>query len=144
MIRKNLHNSLLGIGIEYRNYLRAFSPEFSGDLKKSLQFNVYDDDSGLDITGAYYFKFMDKGVSGKNNVIAGAVGSYTTEKPPLLTEWSKAKGLNPYAVRESIFQKGLEPRNMLDKSTAKMKNIGGRIAEGYIKDIRDELKNKYK
>lgn len=159
---KNLRNSLLGIAIEYRNNMRAYSPEFSGDLKSSLQFTH--DDTSLEITGATYFKYMDRGVNGvgftgktmseidskfasrKKNVVVSSIYNYVNKKPPIsaLREWSNAKGLNPYAVQNSIYTYGLEPRNILEKTFKNTKRVEERIVEGYIKDIRDMLVKKGK
>ena len=44
--------------------------------------------------------------------------SYTTLKPPVnaLKQWSRLKGLNPFAVRESIFRKGIKANRFWDKA----------------------------
>ena len=37
--------------------------------------------------------------------------AYTTKKPPIkaIESWARSKGLNKFAVRESIFRQGLKP-----------------------------------
>jgi len=143
MERKNLHNSILGLAIEYKNTIAGKSPEFSGDLKSSIKFDRYDDEAGFEITGNSYFKFMDKGVNGVKQSV-GSPYSYRDKKPPLLIEWSKAKGLNPFAVQNSIYNKGIKPRLILEKTMKNVKNVGERIGMGYAKDLAEELKEKYK
>ena len=46
------------------------------------------------------------------------MNKYTTLKPPVkgLKEWSYLKGLNPFAVRESIFKKGIKPSLFFTKA----------------------------
>ena len=87
-----------------------------------------------------YWKFVNEGVSGKGgtrktdsvfsgekagsvfvNKGAGSIFSFKDKKPPIrmgegLSLWAYAKGLNPYAVRESVFQKGIKPTHFFDKA----------------------------
>jgi hypothetical protein len=42
--------------------------------------------------------------------------SFRVKKPPLFKEWAYRKGLNPFAVRESVFKKGIRKRPFWDKA----------------------------
>ncbi len=67
---------------------------------------------------ADYYDFINKGVKGtiSSAKAPNSPYSFKNKKPPLFKEWSHRKGLNPFAVRESIFQKGIRKRPFWDKA----------------------------
>jgi hypothetical protein len=67
---------------------------------------------------ADYYDFINKGVKGtiSQAKAPGSPYSFKNKKPPLFKEWSYRKGLNPFAVRESVFKKGIRKRPFWDKA----------------------------
>lgn len=86
------------------------------------------------VYGVDYIEYMDEGVSGVGNVqtksgradkrftvknsdiFTGSRFSYNLDvKPPIeaIEPWANSKGLNPYAVRESIWRKGIKPMDFI-------------------------------
>jgi hypothetical protein len=81
-----------------------------------------------------YYDYINQGVqgaggkikSGKNKgkdwvvISQNSDYKYSTKPPPLkkggLKYWSESKGLNPFAVRESIFKKGIKANHFWDKA----------------------------
>ncbi len=80
-----------------------------------------------------YWKFINSGVRGVGGKRkdgsafkqkgGGSPYAFTTKKPPVnfsslsggsLRQWSHNKGLNEYAVRESIFRQGIKPTHFFD------------------------------
>ena len=103
------------------NLAQSFEPEvfFSGN---SFFFRLL---------AADYYDYLNKGVSGARQVRSNTPYSYSTKKPPVnvsnvdgrsLRQWAKRKGLNEWAVRESIFQKGIKGTGYFDR--ALQKNFG--------------------
>jgi len=155
MLGKNLSNAVLGIAIEYQNAFQRFSPVFNSDLRKSIKLKRTE--NGFLINGLNYFEFLDKGVSGSLNAKnAYSIFQYDTpfsykdKKPRLdqgLGDWAKSKGINKYAVQNSIFRKGIVPRKITQKvevQLARGRGVEDRIAEGFSKDLNDYFKNKNK
>jgi hypothetical protein len=91
----------------------------------------------MSFQSADYWKFINDGVQGAGgkkkdgtqfvNKAPGSLFSFkagTNKKPPVnfsslsggsLRQWAYNKGLNPYAVRESIFRQGIKPTQFFDK-----------------------------
>jgi len=65
-----------------------------------------------------YYDYINKGVQGTRTARSDTPYSYVTLKPPVkaLEQWSRLKGLNPFAVRESIFKKGIKANHFWDKA----------------------------
>ena len=77
----------------------------------------------FEIIAEDYYKFVDEGVQGVGgenkskggvfqNVAPNSPFSYKDGMKPSVKHfelWSRVKGLNPFAVRESVFRKGLTP-----------------------------------
>ena len=81
-------------------------------------------DNGLsvEIVMEDYYKFIDEGVQGVGGekksggifeqVAPNSPFSYKQENKPSVKhfeQWANGKGLNPFAVRESVFRKGIKP-----------------------------------
>jgi hypothetical protein len=79
----------------------------TGDLRQSVQMPVkfFGTKFVATLFMADYYDFINKGVY-----------SFKNKKPPLFKEWSYRKGLNPFAVRESVFKKGIRKRPFWDKA----------------------------
>jgi len=120
---------------------------FSGDLSNSLKstgVTFMKNSMTLGITMSDYGAFVEKGVRGVGGVRKttsdfkrtnnkGKLWKQKGGKSPFsykegvkpsvkhFVEWSNAKGLNPFAVREAVYHQGIEPSNFL--SEAVQKNI---------------------
>ena len=120
---------------------------FSGDLSNSLKstgVTFSKNSMMLGITMTEYGAFVEKGVRGVGGVRKSTSTFKSTNnkgklwkqkggkspfsykegvKPSVkhFVDWSSAKGLNPFAVREAVYHQGIEPSNFL--SEAVQKNI---------------------
>ena len=79
----------------------------------------------LTLKGEDYYKYIDKGVQGAGgqrsegqwtNKAPQSQFKFSSKKPPLtrgqgLSLWAYTKGINEYAVRESIFRQGIKATN---------------------------------
>ena len=94
---------------------------------------------------ADYYDFINQGVTGAIDKSISSDYSFKKggKKPPVnvssvdgksLRQWAERKGLNPFAVRESIFQKGVRPRPFWDKAY-------NNITEGVIfRELENDLR----
>ena len=123
----------------------VFPPiKFLGTLWK---FELYMEDYG---------SFIDEGVEGVGNNKVSTTGRYKFKldrKPSAkhFKDWAYKKGINPFAVRESIFQKGLKQNRFYrdvvnnEKFTLLTKELekaaGYQIAKGITKALKDGVSN---
>lgn len=118
--------------------IRLYAPTNQGDLRKSVKYKLTDD--GFVIDALDYLDYVDKGVNGiRRNV--GSIYSYRLKKPPIksLKGWSKRKGLNPYAVQNSLYYNGLKPKRFLRKADESF-DVGS-LVTAYGKDIEEQMFN---
>jgi len=118
--------------------IRLYVPTDQGDLRKSVKYVITDD--GFEVDALPYLDYIDKGVNGiKKNV--GSIYSYTLKKPPIksLKGWSKRKGLNPYAVQNSLYYNGLKPKRFLRKADEEF-DVDSLVV-AYGKDIEEQMFN---
>jgi len=118
--------------------IRLYAPTDQGDLRKSVKYVITDD--GFEVDALPYLDYIDKGVNGiKKNV--GSIYSYTLKKPPIksLKGWSKRKGLNPYAVQNSLYYNGLKPKRFLRKADEEF-DVDSLVV-AYGKDIEEQMFN---
>lgn len=102
---------------------------WSGKLLDSLdvQLEGTGDDIQMNIYAESYMEFIDEGVNGagfqktkkgnldkrytsNKSVVTGSHYSFKDKKPPLkaIAPWAISKGLNPYAVQNSIWRRGIK------------------------------------
>ena len=67
-----------------------------------------------------YGAFVDEGVHGAKSSYTKTKNSpfeFTTKKPPIkaIKKWAMKRGINPFAVQTSIFQKGTEATHFFQK-----------------------------
>ena len=118
--------------------IKIDAPTDQGDLRKSVKYVITDD--GFEVDALPYLDYIDKGVNGiKKNV--GSIYSYTLKKPPIksLKGWSKRKGLNPYAVQNSLYYNGLKPKRFLRKADKEF-DVDSLVV-AYGKDIEEQMFN---
>ena len=118
--------------------IKLYAPTDQGDLRKSVKYVITDD--GFEVDALPYLDYIDKGINGiKKNV--GSIYSYTLKKPPIksLKGWSKRKGLNPYAVQNSLYYNGLKPKRFLRKADEEF-DVDSLVV-AYGKDIEEQMFN---
>jgi hypothetical protein len=118
--------------------IKIDAPTDQGDSRKSVKYVITDD--GFEVDALHYLDYIDKGINGiKKNV--GSIYSYTLKKPPIksLKGWSKRKGLNPYAVQNSLYYNGLKPKRFLRKVDKEF-DVDS-ILVAYGKDIEEQMFN---
>jgi hypothetical protein len=118
-----------------RSNLTKGKNNFNKTLYNSLRYSVYysNDKFSMSFFMEDYGEFQDKGVKGaggtrkttsafKRTNNKGKIWkqkapnspfAYKDKKPPVsaFKAWAESKGLNPYAVRESVFRQGIRPTN---------------------------------
>jgi len=104
----------------------------SGKLTQSIEaYPIQQTENGISVTivAEDYYKYIDQGVQGVGgenktkggtfpNVAPNSPFSYKQGFKPSAKHfdlWSRVKGLNPFAVRESVFRKGLTPSYFYSK-----------------------------
>lgn len=92
----------------------------TGNLRQSVQMPVkfFGTKFVATLFMADYYDFINKGVKGtiSQAKAPGSPYSFKNKKPPLFKEWSYRKGLNPFAVQQSVFKKGIRKRPFWDKA----------------------------
>jgi len=118
--------------------IRLYVPTDQGDLRKSVKYVITDD--GFEVDALPYLDYIDKGVNGIKKSV-GSIYSYTLKKPPIksLKGWSKRKGLNPYAVQNSLYYNGLKPKRFLRKADEEF-DVDSLVV-AYGKDIEEQMFN---
>jgi len=143
-----------------------------GQLANSVRYEVTKNGNGLSFKLFFedYGVFQDEGVRGAGGVRKstskfgkGRRGQiwkqnapssrfkYTNKKPPIkaIETWANSKGLNKYAVRESIFRQGLKPthwftriidENPFEELSVNLSVKGAESIEMSIKDILENNK----
>ena len=118
-----------------RSNLTKGKHNFDKTLYNSLKYSITYTKTNFSLSFLMedYGKFQDKGVKGaggtrkttsafKRTNNKGKIWkqkapnspfSYKDKKPPVsaFNAWAKSKGLNPYAVRESVYRQGITPTN---------------------------------
>ena len=114
-----------------RSNLTKGNHNFDKTLYSSLSYNIFYSDNKFSISFSMedYGEFQDKGVKGaggtrkttsafnkRNNKgkiwkqkAPNSPFQYKDKKPPVsaFKRWAETKGLNPYAVRESVYRQGI-------------------------------------
>jgi len=90
----------------------------TGNLRQSVQMPVkfFGTKFVATLFMADYYDFINKGVQGTETVRSDTPYSFRVKKPPLFKEWAYRKGLNPFAVQQSVFKKGIRKRPFWDKA----------------------------
>ena len=136
----------------------------SGELEQSivvLPINYLGQKWQLQFKAADYWKFINKGVQGVggkkadggnwSNKGGSSPFRFKNKKPPLihgigLSAWAYNKGLNPYAVRESIFRRGIKPTFFFDSVVNKSlkEDLIERLEKAGAKEVEITLSKDFK
>jgi len=136
---KNLKEKLEETAIKLSKDIKGEVPVSSGELKNSVSYEMTE--KGLFISAFDYIDFIDKGVNGTLRNV-GSQYSYSNKKPPInkgLRQWASKRGLNPYAVQNSLYYNGLKPKRFLRKADEEFDVDSLIIAYG--KDIEEQMFN---
>jgi len=137
-LKKNLQNSITTVTSKSLEQSIEFTVKFISKEEVKLELLIND-----------YYEFVDEGVQGVGGMNADKTWSYlkknTTsrfsfedKKPPLddLEEWSTWNNVNPFAVQNSVFHRGIKATNfysdvvnqkLLNDLYAEIQEVGGEI-----------------
>lgn len=129
----------------------------SGNLLNSISYRVVRDSDGepsLQINYADYWKYVNKGRKARGNDRPISPNNKSAGKPgavpiPALKLWIEQKGIAggdeslslAFAIRASIWKKGIRPRNFFDRSVTTLENMldPNRLPAGTPPELRREL-----
>lgn len=138
-----------------RSILTRKKKNLSGVLYKSLEYDVmeYSDGIKLIFDMAYYGKFVDKGVSGKERKF-NTPYSYKNKKPPMknLMDWAKSRKFRfrdekgrytkgtyrtiGFVLQNFIYREGIKPTLFFTKPYSEgFKKFDKQIVSAFLKDI---------
>ena len=139
----------------------------SNALRQSIQVNLNDVTNGyeLEVVLNDYYKFIDQGVQGVGgtaktdtkytkkgtvftNVAPRSPFKYSKNNKPSVKHfslWSRVKGLNPFAVRESVFRKGITPNYFYSEvvNDKMLNELKENVLKFTSKDVIISLKNEF-
>jgi len=103
-----LYNSLKGNVVASPN---SFYMDFEMDIHGQFQDKGVKGVGGVRNTTSKFNKTNNKGKMWKQNAPQSPFSFKIDKKPSVkhFLQWSSTKGLNPYAVRESVFHQGIKP-----------------------------------
>lgn len=119
------------------------TPKNTGALANSYEGNFEASQSGFEIgiDGLSYGAFLDKGVNGKD-VSYGS--EYTFKGYPnigALQGYADAKGINVYALANSLYHNGIKPRGFISDNIDEDSNtLGNSMVEALWEDFYDDNK----
>jgi hypothetical protein len=139
--QKNYWRTLQEYSDYFEKTLKDNAPINTGKLAESINSEVGFDANGnvdLDITMNEYGLFINAGVNGVT-ISRGSIYSYRDKKPPIsaLQGWAKSKGINVYALQNSIYNKGIQKQPFIDESVSDVNVV--RMAD----DLANNLWNDY-
>lgn len=117
--QKSIYNVLKKNANKISDILLNNIPKLSGELSKNTKTYLTqksDNEYVIVVNTLQYFDYLNEGVNGKE---ISHNSRFTFKKGPkveYIIDWAKAKGINPYAVRNSIWRKGLKPRHFFDSN----------------------------
>ncbi len=117
-ISEVMNNLAIRVTKEVLNQIDSEKLTDTGNLRQSVQMPVkfFGTKFVATLFMADYYDFINKGVQGVMTVRSDTPYSFRDKKPPLLKEWSHRKGINPFAVQQSMFRKGIKKRPFWDKA----------------------------
>ena len=160
---KNTRDALQQFGkyvvTQSRSALTRKKKTLSGSLYDSLNYIVEDTEDGIKVSFDMndYGKFVDKGVSGKEQKYSTPY-AFTNKKPPMkpLMEWAKARRIRlrdekgryakgnyrtiGFILQNSIYKKGIKPSLFFTRPfNLAYARFGDDVVKAFLKDIDDLL-----
>lgn len=146
--QKNYWKTLQMYSDLFEKTLKDNAPSHSGDLINSIKSEVSFTEQGnvdLEVSMLQYGSFIDEGVNGIS-INRGSRFSFTNKRPPLssLENWAKSKGINKYALQQSLFIKGIKPQKFIEKSVDDnlIRRMADDIAQSVWTDFEENIKKK--
>ena len=117
----------------------------SGKLRSTVKYttDIFGETFTTDLYLEDYYDFINQGVRGAESTEKAPDSDYSYKDPAsnktmppysALKEWSEQRGLNIFAVRRSIWSKGIKKKGYFDKVVADAKN--GEIHSLLIQDLK--------
>jgi len=121
----------------YEAYLKTNAPKSSGTLKNSISGIV--DGDGVAFEMLEYANFVERGINGTERGV-GSPYSFNKKKPPIssLIGYSASVGINPYALQNSLFKKGIKPQPFLQGDGTLDKEINT-LGDNIIEELWEKL-----
>lgn len=137
-LRQSLQSKVKGFTSKKLEQSIQFQIDTTGD---NVRFRLFMEDYGD------FINMGVQGVGGKdskgnyyNNVAPKSIYSYKDKAPPIddLKQWAQVMGVNPYAVSQSIYRKGLKPNyfydevvdeNLINELVTQLEKVGAREIE---------------
>ena len=122
--------------------LKDAAPKQTGALKQSIKsgFSTDEKDGSMDISFEMndYGLAIDKGVNGTERSW-GSPYSFTNKKPPasVFSKYTSSKS-GQFAIANSVYKKGIKPRNFIDPV---MSGAEGELADIAEDDLSEYLSN---
>jgi hypothetical protein len=118
--QKNYYKTLEKYAALVEESLKEQAPSFSGSLRDSIKSEIEFNEAGTANVSVYmadYGNYINEGVNG-TLLSRGSRFSYKDKMPPIsaLQGWAKAKGINPWALRYSIYTKGIKKNPFVERS----------------------------
>lgn len=117
---KNYNKVIEDFAKGYVEKIRKLAPKDTGSLQNSIKYIITED--GFEVDALPYLDYLDKGIEGAIEKNFTSIYSYTTKKPPIkkLKPWAKKRGINVWALQNSIYRKGIKPRKFLTKADSQI------------------------
>lgn len=146
--QKNYYKTLEKYASLLEETLKSEAPSFSGSLANSITGKIEFDAAGTANVGIYMAEHGDYINEGVNGTILnrGSRFSYKDKMPPIsaLGAWANAKGINPWALRYSIYTKGIKRNPFIERSFSDgtLDKMANDIAESIWTDFYVSLEGK--
>lgn len=146
--QKNYYKTLEKYASLLEETLKSEAPSFSGSLANSITGKIEFDAAGTANVGIYMAEHGDYINEGVNGTILnrGSRFSYKDKMPPIsaLQAWANAKGINPWALRYSIYTKGIKRNPFIERSFSDgtLDKMANDIAESIWTDFYVSLEGK--
>lgn len=122
--QKNYYKTLEKYAALVEETLREQAPSFSGSLRESIKSQIEFNEQGTANVSVYMAEhgtYINEGVNGAKSSYIENKNSrfrYKDKMPPVsaLQAWANAKGINPWALRYSIYSKGIKRNPFVERS----------------------------
>jgi len=152
VVGKAAADSLSELATKLIDILKRNAPDNSGFLQQTisaLPLSQTPDGIKLDITWADYGTYIDEGVRGAKTTYSESTSSpfsYKSKMPPTnfstiggqsLAQYAESKGISPFAVAKSIFNKGLRATKWATNSLsgAELERLIDELAVEFVKSF---------
>ncbi|CAB4153627.1 hypothetical protein UFOVP639_16 [uncultured Caudovirales phage] len=150
--QRNYYKTLQDYAALIEATLKEQAPSFSGSLRDSITGEIEFDQNGTANVGIYMAEhgtYINEGVNGAKSSYIENKNSrfrYKDKMPPIsaLQAWANAKSINPWALRYSIYTKGIRRNPFIERSFSDgtLDKMATDIAESIWTDFYVSLEDK--